>query len=106
MGRGDALHLGPDGPHAVRKLLRLRVVGQLALHPDGVTIRCVCDRTSHGAVASAAETVVPFPGTRCVPVKVDVLPTKDDLGDGAGLGVGLALGFTTVPFNQGLAVRT
>ena len=77
---------------AVGKLLGLGKVGQLALHPHGVAVRAVGDGAVDGAVAAALEAVVALAGAGGVPVKVDVLAAEDAAGDGAGLGVALALG--------------
>lgn len=90
--RWNALLVGNRGVDAVGKLLGLGKVGQLALHPHGVAVRAVGDGAVDGAVAAALEAVVALAGAGGVPVKVDVLAAEDAAGDGAGLGVALALG--------------
>ncbi|KAJ6443327.1 protein kinase SNF1 [Purpureocillium lavendulum] len=64
----------------------------LALHPDGVAVRAVGDGAVDGAVAAALEAVVALTRAGRVPVEEDVLAAEDAAGDGAGLGVALALG--------------
>lgn len=76
--------------HALGKLLGLLVVGQLALHPNGVAVGGVGDGAVDAAVAAALEAVVALAGARRVPVKVDVGP-EDVAGDGARLRVGQLL---------------
>lgn len=78
----------------VGELLGLGEVGELALHPDGITVRAVGDGTVDGAVAATLEAEVTLTGTGSVPVEED-LDTKA-LGDGAGLVVALALGLSSV----------
>ena len=74
----------------VGKLLGLLEVGQLALHPDGIAVRCVGNGSVDRAVAAALEAVVPLARARRIPVEEDV-PAEDIACDGAGLGIGLAL---------------
>jgi hypothetical protein len=76
--------------HALGKLLGLLVIRQLALHPDGVAVGGVGDGPVDGAIAASLEAVVPLPGARSVPVKVNVL-AQDAAGDGARLRVGQLL---------------
>lgn len=76
--------------YALGKLLGLLVVGQLALHPDGIAVGGVGDGAVDAAVAAALEAVVALAGARRVPVKVDVGP-EDVAGDGARLRVGQLL---------------
>ena len=85
------------------KLLRLRKIRQLALHPDHVSVRCVRDRTVDGRGTTALESVEALTGPRRVPVPVDV-HTGEALGDRAGLGVRLALHGGLVLLNQALLV--
>ena len=87
---GYALLLGPHGVHALGKLLGLRKVGQLALHPDHVAEGRVGDGAVDGALAAALVAVVALAGTGRVPVEVDV-DAGQALGDGAGFLVALAL---------------
>jgi len=77
--------------HAVRKLLRLRVVWQLALHPDQVRIRRIRHRAVDRALAAALVPVEPFTRPRCLPVKVDI-NAGQSLSNGMCFGVALALG--------------
>ena len=89
--KGYALLLRPHGVHAARKLLGLPVVGQLALHPDGVAVGGVGDGAGDGAVAAAAEAVVALAGARLVPVEGHLSSATEQLaGDGARLGIAAA----------------
>ena len=98
--RENLLLLWPYGVNALGKLLSLLVVGQLALHPDGIGVRAIGDGAVDGAVAAALEAVVPFPRAGGVPVEEDVGP-EDAAGDGAGIGVALALGLSDVLLLEG-----
>ena len=89
--------------HAVRKLLRLRVVRQLALHPDQVRIRCVRHRAVDRALAAALVPVVPFTRPRCLPVKVDI-NAGQSLSNGTCFGVALALGCGQKFLDQALLI--
>lgn len=91
-----ALLVRESGVDAVGKLGRLLVVGQLALHPDGVAVGPVGDGPADGAVAAAAEAIVALAGARRVPVEADVAAAEELPGDGAGLGVALAGGAPAV----------
>lgn len=90
------LLLRPHGMHALGKLGRLRVIRQLALHPDHVRVGCVGDRAVHRRRAAALEAVVALSRPWRVPVPVDV-DARQALGDGARLGVRLA-------FHRGLVL--
>ena len=79
----------PHGVHAVGKLLGLRVVGQLALHPDEVGERRKGDGAVDGALSAALVAVVALAGARAVPVPEDVV-AEQVAGDGAHVGVALA----------------
>jgi len=103
-GREDfVLLLRPHRMHAVRKLLRLHVVRQLALHPDQVRIRRIRHRAVNRALAAALVLVVPFTRPRCFPVKVDI-NAGQSLSDGTCFGVALALGCGQEFLDQALHV--
>ncbi len=101
----DILLLGPDGVHALGKVLGLLEVGQLALHPDGVGVGGVGDGAVDGAITASLEAVVALAGARGLPVEEDVA-AEDAAGDGAGLGVGedLALHGGAVLVGEALGV--
>lgn len=92
--------------HTLGKLLGLLVVRQLALHPDSVGVRGICDGTVDGAVAAALEAVVSLARPRSLPVKEDVL-AQQTLGDGARLAVGklLAVDGVAVFLLKALGIR-
>lgn len=58
--------------HTRRKLLRLLIVGQLALHPDSIAVRRVGNRPVNSALAPALEPEVSLPRPRSIPVEEDV----------------------------------
>lgn len=95
----NSLLLGPHGMHTLSEFLGLRVVGQLALHPDHVGVGCVRDGSVDRTLAAALVSVVTFPGTRGIPVPVDI-DTSETLGDGAALAVRFALGSCLVLCDQ------
>lgn len=97
------LLLGPGGVDTVGEFLGLGVVGELALHPNEIGEGSVGHSAVDGALGTALVAVVSFAGTRRVPVEVDV-GTGDALGDGAGLGVTLALGGLAELLNKSLLV--
>lgn len=97
------LLLRPDRVDSVRKFLRLLIVGELALHPDQVGERPVRNGAVDGALRASLVPVETFPGTRGVPVPVDV-HAGDALGDGAGFAVALPLGLLQVLVDEGLLV--
>lgn len=100
MGSGwNVLLVGPHGVHTVGEFLGLGIVGQLALHPDGIGVGGESDGAVDGALAAALVAVVALARAGSVPVEVDVL-ADDGLGNGAGLGVALALGFGVELLNQ------
>jgi len=84
--KGNSLHLGPDGVDALGELLSLGIIGQLALHPDGIAVRGVRDGAVDRAVAAALETIVTLTGTRSIPVEEDVL-AEEATSNSAGLAV-------------------
>lgn len=58
---------------SVGELLGLSEVGELALHPDGIGVRCVGDRPVDGTVTAALQTVVTFSGPGRLPIEEDIL---------------------------------
>lgn len=97
------LLLGPSGVDTVGEFLGLGVVGELALHPDEIGEGSVRDGAVDGALGTALVAVVSFASTGSIPVEVDV-GAGDALGDGAGLGVALALGGLAELLNESLLV--
>ena len=97
------LLLGPNGVDTVGEFLGLGVVGELALHPDEIREGSVGDSAVDGALGAALVAVVSLASTGSVPVEVDV-GAGDALGDGAGLGVALALGGLAELLNESLLV--
>lgn len=89
--------------HAVGKLLRLSIVGQLALHPDEIRKRSICNGAVHRTLGTSLVPVEALPGARGVPVPVDV-DSSDVLGDSPGFAVALALGLRQELINEGLLV--
>lgn len=90
MFKGDVLLLGPHSVDTVGKLLGLSKVGQLGLHPDGVTVGSIGNGSVHGTIAATLETVVTLTRSGRIPVEVDIL-TKDLTGNSPSLEVALAL---------------
>lgn len=76
--------------HALGKLLSLRKVGQLALHPYHVAVRGISHGSVDRALAATLVSVVALSGPRGLPVKMHI-HTNQALGDGSGLGIALAL---------------
>lgn len=89
------LLLGPDGMHAIGKLLGLVVVGKLALHPNQIGEWRISDGTVDGTLGATLVPVVTLAGSGSVPVPVDI-HTGDSLGNCAGFGVALTLGSSQV----------
>ena len=90
MVRGYSLLVGPDSVDTVSEFLGLSVVGELALHPDGIGVGSIGNSTVDGAVAAALQSVVTLTGSGSIPVEEDIL-AQDGLGDLASLGVALTL---------------
>ncbi|KUI62650.1 hypothetical protein VP1G_11414 [Cytospora mali] len=91
--------------HPISKLGRLLVIRQLALHPDGITVRRVRYRTVDGTVTPALEPEISLPRPRCVPVEEHLRP-QEALGERLGLGDGLALVLLEEPRREALLVGT
>jgi hypothetical protein len=87
----------------IGKLLGLSIVGQLALHPDGIGIGSIGIGAVDGATAATLVSVVTFAGARRFPVEVNVLAGQG-LCESSGLGVALALGFSVEFLNGGSLV--
>jgi hypothetical protein len=88
---------------AFRELLRLSVVGQLALHPDHVGVWGIGDGSTHSALASSFESVESFPSSWGIPIKVDI-DARKALSDGPTFRVAFSLRFLQVLVDQALLV--
>lgn len=89
--------------NALGKLFCLRKVGQLALHPDEVGVRGVSASPVNGALAAALVAVKALARAGRIPIELNV-GTGETLCNGAGLGVGLALGLLQELGDQALLV--
>jgi len=90
-GSKYSLLVGPDSMNAISELLGLRVVRQLALHPDRIGIWSKGNSTVDGATAASLVSVVSLTGASRLPVEVDVHASQG-LCNGSTFSVALALG--------------
>ena len=76
--------------NTLSKLFRLRVIRQLTLHPNRITVRRIGNRPVNRTLTTTLQPIVPLPRSRAVPVPGDI-DTSDPLGNSTRLGIALPL---------------
>ena len=98
------LLLRPHSVHTLCKLLGLREIGQLTLHPDQITVRRVSNRAIHSTLTATLVPVKAFSRPRRIPIKVDV-HTRDALCNRTRLRITLPLTLSHKLLDQPLLIN-
>lgn len=99
----DILLVWPHAVNTVGELLRLRVIGQLALHPDHITVWSVSNSTVDGTLATALVPVVSLPSSGSIPIEINIL-SYNSLGNSTSDLIALATRLSQKVLDESLLV--